>query len=356
MQSPDSDILIIGGGFSGLLIAHLLQKEGVSSRILEARNRLGGRIFTLRVDSDGEPPIEMGATWLGNKHRHLLELLEELGVDTFQQYMGEKGYYEPMSVTPPQLVDLPSGEEPTYRIAGGTDTLIQTLADSLDQDQIHLGQRVQSIRKTDHRLAVETQSDLYHADLVVSTLPPKLLVDCISFSPSLPDQLTNIATQTHSWMAESIKVALTFEDPFWRRPDSSGTIFSNVGPVNEMYDHSTGKRYALKGFLNPAYHTVSRDQRKQLVIDQLHRFYGRKVESYRSYRELVWQNEPFTYSDYEHPVVPHQHNGHPIFREAFLDQRLLIAGSETATEFPGYMDGAVESARRAVRQLKELIA
>lgn len=156
-------------------------------------------------------------------------------------------------------------------------------------------------------------------------------------------------------MAESIKVALTFEEPFWRNPDSSGTIFSNVGPVSEMYDHSTDNHFALKGFMNNAYYTVSCERRKQLVIAQLRRFFGQKVDSYLSYRELVWEKEPFTYSNYDQSVVPHQNNGHEIFQKAFLENRLLIAGSETATKFPGYMDGVVESAQRTVRHLKELL-
>ncbi len=352
MQIPD--IVIIGGGFSGLLIAYLLREEGMTPQILEARNRLGGRIYTLRSDDD--PPIELGATWLGKKHHHLLELLDDLDIDIYEQYMGDKGYYEPMSVSPPQLVDLPPNEEPSYRIEGGTDNVIQVLADHLDQSQMYLDQEVKDIRKKDARLEVQTESDLFKADYVISTLPPKLLVEYIDFSPSLPDELTDIALQTHTWMAESIKVALTFEEPFWRNPGSSGTIFSNVGPVNEMYDHSSNNYYALKGFMNDAYHSVSCERRKQLVIEQLRRFYGSKADNYLSYRELVWEKEPFTYRNYNQPVVPHQYNGHSIFQNPFLDEQLLISGSETATEFPGYMDGAVESAQRAVRQLKQLFS
>ena len=351
MQTPD--IVIIGGGFSGLLIAYFLQKEGMNPQILEARNRLGGRIYTLRSD---DAHIEMGATWLGKKHHHLVDLLDDFGIDICEQYMGSKGYYEPMSVMPPQLVDLPPGEEPSYRIKGGTDILIQRLARRLDQNQIHLNEAVQTIRETNSTLEIQTDSNVFEADIAISTLPPKLLVDSVQFSPALPDEFTDIASQTHTWMADSIKVALTFEEPFWRNPDSSGTIFSNVGPVSEMYDHSGDGRYALKGFMNNAWHAVSREQRKQLVIEQLRRFYGSKVDSYRSYRELVWQNEPFTYSNYKKPVTPHQNNGHSIFQQAFFDQRLIIAGSETATEFPGYMDGVVESAQRTVRQLKKLLS
>ena len=351
MNNPD--ILVIGAGLSGLLAAYLLKKEGYTPIILEARSRTGGRIYTLR--SDNEPSIEMGATWLGKQHHHLKDLLDELGIGVREQFMGNKGFYEPMSVSPPQLVELPPIQDPSYRIEGGTDSVIRALADHLGRDQIHLNQVVKSIRKTDGDLEIQTETDSFKADYVISTLPPKLLIDRIHFSPSLPDGLTNIAAQTHTWMAESIKVALTFDEPFWRNPEYSGTIFSNVGPVNEMYDHSGNNRYALKGFMNSAYQTVSTERRKELIVEQLRRFYGDRTDSFLTYRECVWGNEPFTFSPYEQSVLPHQNNGHSAFQQSYLENRLLIAGAETATGFPGYMDGAVESAYRAVRQLKQLI-
>lgn len=351
-NSPE--IVIIGGGLSGLCTAYLLQKKGMKAQILEARSSLGGRIRTLRPDRESH--IEMGATWLGRKHHHLLDLLDELNVEIEEQFMGDKGYYEPMSTSPPQLVNLPPAEEPSFRISGGTDRLILALADRLDKESIHLNKPVKTVRSTDSSLVVETGSTSMRADFVISTLPPKLLAGQVEFSPSLPDKLMDIASKTHTWMAESIKVALRFSKPFWRDTDSSGTIFSNVGPVNEMYDHSGNGHYALKGFINSAYHTVSRDERKKLVIEQLRRFYGKKVDAYLSYHERVWQNEPYSFSKYEHPVIPHQNSGHSIFNYTLFDRRLLVSGSETASEFPGYMDGAVESARSSARQIARLLS
>ena len=344
-------IVIIGGGLSGLLTAYLLEKEGWAPHLLEARNRLGGRIYTVREDH--EPPIEMGATWLGKKHQHLIEVIRELDIAICEQYMGEKAFYEPMSVSPPQLVDLPPNEEPSYRLEGGTDQIIRALADRLEQTHIYCNHAVRNVCKSENALEIESQSELFKADVAISTLPPKLLVDRIAFSPPLPNKLIDIAVKTDTWMAESIKVALTFEAPFWREPNSSGTIFSNVGPVTELYDHSYAHHYALKGFMNEAYQAVSRKRREQLVIEQLRRFYGKMADSYLTYRELVWPDEPFTYCDYNQPVTPHQHNGHSIFQTPVLDGRFILAGSETATAFPGYMDGAVESAHRAVKQLKQ---
>lgn len=351
MQTPN--IAILGGGLSGLLTAYLLKKEGLKSQILEARSRLGGRIYTFRPGN--EASVELGATWLGKKHQHLLGLLDELEIDIFEQYMGSKAYYEPMSVSPPQLVDLPANDEPSYRIKGGTDRILQVLAEQLDQNQILCNQVVKKLRKKDDRLEIQTGADLFEADLTISTLPPKLLVSEVEFSPSLPKDFIDIASKTHTWMAESIKIAFTFKDAFWRKSHSSGTIFSNVGPVHEMYDHSLNNQFALKGFMDNAYHSISVEQRKELVIEQLRRFYGGKVDKFVSYHECIWQKEPYTFSSYLNPVIPHQYNGHSIFQKSFFDNKLLIGGSETATEFPGYMDGAVESAYHAVKKAKEVL-
>lgn len=345
-----TDILIIGGGLCGLTTAYLLEKEGLNSTILEARNRLGGRIYTLR--NEGIAPIEMGATWMGKKHIHLLNLLNELNIDINEQFMGDKAYYEPMSVSPPQLVDLSPNEEPSFRIQGGSDKLISALTSQLQQSTVLLNRPVTSIKKN-NTFEVNTNRKSFKTDVVISTLLPKLLVDSVSFKPPLQEDIHNIAEETHTWMGESIKVALTFENPFWRADNSSGTIFSNAGPVNEMYDHSDEKQslYALKGFMNEAYHSVSQNERKILVLNQLRRFYGDKIDSYRSYHEMVWRNEVYSFSRYVNHFIPHQNNGNPIFQQPYWDQRLFISGSETARDFPGYMDGAVESAQRVVNQL-----
>ncbi|WP_373739025.1 FAD-dependent oxidoreductase, partial [Kaistella sp.] len=75
-------IVIIGAGLSGLLTAFRLKKEGIPFKIVEARNRIGGRINT--VLGTDETPVEMGATWLQNHHQNLITLLHELGLHAFE--------------------------------------------------------------------------------------------------------------------------------------------------------------------------------------------------------------------------------------------------------------------------------
>jgi monoamine oxidase len=346
-----ANIIIIGGGLAGLTTAYLLEKESYAPVILEARDRLGGRIHTYR--SKNLPPLEMGATWLGQKHEHLINLLEELDIGIYEQYMGATAYYEPISTSPPQLVQLPKNDEPTYRIEGGSDNLINTLQDKLQQTTIRFGQPVTAIQNEDKTVSVTTTDQQFKTGIVISTLPPKLLDEYINFTPSLPASVTDLIPATQTWMAESIKVALTYDRPFWRDDNTSGTIMSNVGPITEMYDHSDqqASHFALKGFMQEAYHSISKQERRELVVNQLQKFYGDRATSFNTYQELVWKDEPYTFAEYYDHILPHQHNGEAIFREAFWDGLLLLAGSETASAFPGYMDGAVESARGAVERI-----
>ena len=106
MPNPTStDILIIGAGLSGLTSAAILVKQGLSVTILESRSRIGGRILTVGYTEN--KPVELGATWLGNQHKSLRELLASLGIDTFKQEIGGKAMFEPISTSPPYTVSVP---------------------------------------------------------------------------------------------------------------------------------------------------------------------------------------------------------------------------------------------------------
>ena len=354
MKGIESDVLIIGGGLTGLTLAYLLRDKGLKVLIVEARERLGGRIDT-KYD-EHLPAREMGATWLGAKHTALNELLNTLNLEIFEQELGTTAIYEPISTSPHQLVSLPPNTDPSYRIKGGSSHLINTLHAYLDPEQILTHRIVKSIQMEPDGISVKTATQTFKATFVVSTLPPNLLTQTIEFDPPLPNSLLEIARQTHTWMGESIKIALSYPTPFWKEMGSSGTIVSNVGPIPEMYDHSNVEHslFALKGFLNNTYYSLSKVERLALILRQLRKYYGDKVENYLSYEETVWQHEPFTYAPYQSHVLPHQYNGHAIYRNTFWEGKFLVAGSETATHFPGYMEGAVRSAQFAYQKAEEV--
>lgn len=347
-QSPR--IIIIGAGLTGLTLAYQLKKKGVNAQLIEARSRLGGRIYTHYQKNIA--PIELGATWLGKKHQQLNQLLSALDLNIFEQYIGPRAIYEPISTSPPQLAQLPPNDEPSFRIAGGSSTLIQGLAAELMDTQLSFNEKVEAVQLKGEGLEVRSSNKTYAADYVISTLPPKLLFSKVQL-PSLPEELKQVAQDTHTWMGESIKVGLRYAKPFWRSDRTSGTIFSNVGPVSEMYDHADyeDQTYALKGFMNGSYHSATLEFRRDLILKQLEKYFGPVVQDYLTYEEKVWSKEAFTFVPYEGYILPHQNNGHTAFRKAYLEGRFFIAGSETAQHHPGYMDGAVSSAHWVFSQL-----
>ena len=348
--SIHTDVLLIGAGLTGLSAAYLLRKHPGRVVVVEARPRTGGRIHT-RYDERGAG-LEMGATWLGRKHTALVALLEELNLDIYPQATNGRALYEADQGQPAQLVHLPHNPSPSFRIWGGSTALIDALAAHLPPENRYLNQTVGRIEQTTDGLLVHTGTHTFFARKVISTLPPHLLVRTVALPP-LPDALLAVARRTHTWMADSIKVGIVYAAPFWETDTSSGTLFSHVGPITELYDHSDAARggYALKGFINGSLHALTKAERRQRVLQHLARCYGPTALDCLRYEEAVWRHAPQSFVAYPTPLRPHQNNGHPLYRRAYLDGRFYIAGSETADGFPGYMDGAVRSARWVAGQL-----
>lgn len=349
------DVIIIGGGLCGLALAYILKKQGLNLLVLEGRNRLGGRVLTI---SKNQVQVEMGATWIHPQHTTLLRLLKDLNLEVYEQHMGSTAFYEPVPNSPHQLVPLPLQQEPSYRIKGGSSQLINTLENQLEQTDLVYNCSVIKIENEGGHININSSKGQYSAKQVVSTLPPFLFHKTIETKPSLPNELNEILGQTHTWMGESIKIALTYSAPFWLRDSTSGTIFSNSGPITEMYDHTTFKQdtFSLKGFLNPAFDAVSKEDRLQAILIQLKRYYGEIANSYLSYDELIWKHESLTSYGNDKALFPHQNNGHQLFRSSCWNERLFIAGSETASSFPGYMEGAIISAQETAQKIEHYLA
>jgi monoamine oxidase len=341
--------IIIGAGLSGLLTAYRLKKEGIPFKILEARSRIGGRIHTLYGTSN--TPLEMGATWFGDQHQYLIALLRELGIEYFEQYMTGTVFFQPFSTSPAQSIEIP-GQAPSYRIAGGSSNLINTLYQTLDANDVLLNQTVQEIKF--HKKSVQVISkEVFEGDNVVLCIPPKLWSKKILFEPLLPNDLMNVAQHTQTWMEDSIKIALTYKQPFWQEENQSGTLFSNTGPITELYDHCNHARskYALCGFINSSFKNLPDEERRARVIHQIKAVFGVKGEAFIDYEECLWSKEKNTFEESDGPLYPHQNNGNPIFNTSFFDDRLLISSAESASVSPGYMDGAVYSAEVTAKKI-----
>jgi monoamine oxidase len=81
----DVDVCVVGAGFAGLTAALTLQRSGKSVVVLEARDRVGGRVWTQNL-SDGSP-VDRGGAWLAPKHDAAFGLVSEFGVSTYKTWV-----------------------------------------------------------------------------------------------------------------------------------------------------------------------------------------------------------------------------------------------------------------------------
>ena len=108
------------------------------------------------------------------------------------------------------------------------------------------------INKSDRGVEVVTRDMTFTARKVVTTVPPQLLAHTVKFSPALPTEVMNVARETHTWMGDSMKGAITYAKPFWKEEGLAGALYSNAGPFVQMYDQTStdGEHFALVGFMD----------------------------------------------------------------------------------------------------------
>ena len=74
----------MGAGFAGLSAARRLRDRGKSVALVEARDRVGGRVWN-RTAADGSV-VSVGGTWLGKQQDRMFELCREVGLEVYPQY------------------------------------------------------------------------------------------------------------------------------------------------------------------------------------------------------------------------------------------------------------------------------
>lgn len=345
-------VIIVGAGLAGLTVGFQLRKSGIPFTILEARERIGGRIHTL----DG--PVEMGATWFGNQHTYLRQFMAELEMEHFEQFTRGKISYDVHAQAPVQYMEMPAGQPPSYRIRGGTGSLINRLAAELGEEQLLLNTTIKNISDDGETVSVKDQNgNSYHSSLAIITLPPQLLAHKVSFEPALPAQTQQLMEETHTWMGESIKFALVYNQPFWKKNGASGMGFAQVGPIEEIHDHTNAEEsfFSLKGFLRSGLSDLTKSGREAMVKGQVVKLFGQEAANYTHYHDRVWIDEVYTSVKGAAPLMPHQHSGHPQLSQPLMDGKVLIAGTETSPVYGGYMEGAVYAGLKAAQQVERLL-
>jgi monoamine oxidase len=344
------DVLIVGGGLSGMIIGQGVQRMHADWKLLEARPSLGGRL----ANDDVFNQIDLGGAWIWpHQQPHMRDLAKSLGLHTFPQ------------------PDDPS----STRIEGGAVQFINKIAEELPIDLLQLNSPVTSCTlettvDSGKVVRVETAGkETFLARKVVFAVPPKLLSKHVTFDPPLSERKQAALKASQTWMAGVTKVALVYPSRFWDAR-SSNMGLGGLGPAFQVYDSSTrdNKVSALTFFaLVPSSDSsaVTDDERlAKQVAEQMAEvweyrgrpLYAKQATNYTSHHVYRWPAESYISED-DKPV---RINPHPspvrALSEPEWDGVLQFAGSETDLGSPGVMEGAVGAAKRVLKSLEGFLS
>lgn len=160
-------------------------------------------------------------------------------------------------------------------------------------------------------------------------------------------------------MAAQAKVVAVYERPFWREASWSGDAMSRHGPLVEIHDASGAPSvpdalYALFGFVGvPA---VVRQGQSEVLLEhakqQLARLFGGAALQPVKIILQDWAQEPYTATLPDIQALA-QHTDYylPSALANLAHGQLMVACSEVAPEFGGYLEGALSAAEAAFHQL-----
>lgn len=442
----DVDVCVVGAGLAGLSAARELTRGGRSVVVLEARDRVGGRVWN-HTFGDGTV-VELGAQWIGPTQDRMYALVEELGLETFPTYnegenvmrfSGRVSRYRGNipRISPFVLADMAQAQsrfdrlakrvpldepwtaedaiewdgqtfaswierrartkgarelfalyaeavfaaEPSdfsllhalfYTHAGGGVDMLSGVANAAQQDRIVDGSQVipiamskelgdsvrlsQPVRAIEHGadgVTVTTDALDVRAGHVVVAVPP-LIAGRIRYEPALPPYRQQLTQRLP--MGSVIKFHAMYDEPFWRDDGLTGQATGDRGPVKVAFDNSppSGSPGVLLGFLEGAHARelgkISASDRRGVVLASLAEYFGPRALQPTDFVELDWATEEWTGGCYgaHFPTGVWTQFG-PALREPIGP--IHWAGTETAAEWNGYMDGAVRSGERVAAEI-----
>jgi monoamine oxidase len=238
------------------------------------------------------------------------------------------------------------------RFVGGSQIVSQRAAQALGA-RVVLSAPVRRIEQTATGVTVTSDACTVKAGRAIVAIPPPLAVG-IDWAPLLPPR--HDALRRRMPLGTLAKVFAVYDEPFWRKDGLSGMALKIGGTVKEMFDNSPpdGSPGVLMGFLGgPSWRTWfarSDAERRAAVLADFADAFGPKALMPRTYFEQDWTGEAWTRGG----PVSVMGTGTMSDFGAMLCQpfgRVHWAGTETATYWNGYMDGAVRSGERAAQEV-----
>lgn len=347
----ETQTLVVGGGLSGLAVASALEAEGQDYVLVEARDRIGGRILT-EVWNGGH--FDLGPAWVWPGQPRIARLIDHLGLDVFEQFADGDLVFEDETGRVQRGRGL-SSMAGSLRVRGGLAMITHALANGLPSDRKRRAAQVVGLEKTGAGVtALLANDDRILAKRVVLALPPRLAAG-IKFTPHMTEEMQEVMTGIPTWMAGQAKVVAVYADPFWREMGLSGDAMSRIGPLVEIHDASpvAGGPFALFGFVGiPANLRGNEIQLRNQVKAQLTRLFGEMAATPAHLFVTDWARDRFTATpDDAAPLLSHPSYGLPRHLADFWGGSIVFAGSEVAPQFGGYVEGALEAAENACCQI-----
>ncbi len=351
-----TEVLIVGGGLAGLSLADKLAREGVDFLLVEAQNRLGGRILTEDISGGA---FDLGPAWFWPGQPRMAQLIDRLGLRYFEQYSAGDIVFQDQSGAVHKNRGY-SSMQGSYRVAGGMGELITSLHQDLPRSRIRLKAAVTALTQTNAgihaQFRAETEQDTVLAERVVLALPPRVIAQTIQFTPELPQAAMAALEQIPTWMAGQAKIVAVYDQPYWRKAGMSGDGMSQKGPMVEIHDASPidGGPYALFGFVGfPASTRAQyRDELLTLAKEQFVEMYGPDMATPVSIQLQDWAQNPAiaTAKDHASPSF-HPNYGLPKSLADLWSGRLMLASTEIGRQFGGFLEGALEVADETASQI-----
>jgi len=239
------------------------------------------------------------------------------------------------------------------KFIGGAWQIPQRMAERLGGN-IVFNAPVQAIEQHDDRVCVTTPQARYTARHLIMAIPP-LLAAQVHYATPLPSRRRGLLQRMP--MGSVIKLHVAYETPFWRRRGLSGTAVSNDRPLNMVFDQSPADESLgiLVGFMDAAHavemSALGEAARRQQTVADLVKYFGPEAAHPLAYVDQDWTQEPWSLGGY----VAHMPPGvMTTFGSAIREHcgRIHWAGTETATEWAGYLDGALQSGIRAAGEVR----
>jgi monoamine oxidase len=405
------DVAIIGAGAAGLGAAHALKDSGLSVIVLEARERLGGRAWTVQAAPD--VVFDVGCGWLHSADKNPFvaiaaqlnfevdrslppwgerafgdvfpqaeryEFVEAL--DAFYERIeaaGESGrdsaaslYLEPGNRWNPMIdaistyvngceldrvsifdFDAYEDTEINWRVRRGYGALIAAYGASCP---VALNCRVTRIDHSASRLSIETSQGALNAARAIVTVSTNLIADeAIRFSPALPEKV-NAAAGLPLGIANKVTLALEHADQFPKDGNLRGaTMRVKMG----TYHLRPFGQPCIEGYFGGSFAKELEDAGANAFaaqsIDEIAALLGNDFRrNLKPLAESRWAHDPFARGSYSHALPGHA--GDRAILATPVEQRLFFAGEATSPNFFSTAHGALESGQRAAREVMAVTA